>query len=311
MQVETIAAGVHRIDVHYLGKPKGIAACVLESDAGLVLVDPGPTSSLRGLHAGLAALGMRMADVTLLLLTHIHLDHAGAAGTLVAAQPGLRVGVHARGAPHLADPGRLLESALRIYGGELDRLFGEVLPVPAHAIEILRGGETLERGGRRLRIADAPGHAVHHLVCLDERSGTAFVGDTAGERFAPADWVLPVTPPPDIDLEAWRTTLEAIRTMQPARLFLTHFGPAVDAAAHLDRLEVNLDAWAQRVRASLEEPGDDAARAAAFVASVSAEIRAQVPAEVVSYYLGGGLTDSWYGLARYWRKRASSKPALA
>ena len=305
MQVETIAGGVHSIDVNYLGRPGGIAACVLETDAGLVLVDPGPTSSLHGLHAGLASLGMRMADATLLLLTHIHLDHAGAAGTLVAAHPGLRVGVHARGAPHLANPGRLLDSALRIYGGGMDRLFGEVRPVPGHAIDALRGGETLQRGGRTLRIADAPGHAVHHLACLDERSGTVFVGDTAGERFAPAEWVLPVTPPPDIDLEAWHTTLDAIRTMQPDRLFLTHFGPAVDVPDHLDRLARSLDAWAQRVRASLDEPGDDARRAAAFVESVSADIRAHVPAELVPDYLGGGLTDSWYGLARYWRKRAA------
>ncbi|MCI0434051.1 MAG: MBL fold metallo-hydrolase [Gemmatimonadetes bacterium] len=310
MPVETIAEGTHLVDVEYLGRPLGIAACVLETDAGLLIVDPGPTTSVEGLHAGLAQLGAGMADVTALVLTHIHLDHAGVAGVLTAAQPQLRVFVHARGAPHLVDPSRLLDSALRIYGDELERLFGAVLPVPVDRIRALEGGELLRIGKRSVRVLDAPGHARHHVVYLDETGGTVFVGDNAGERFAPAGYVLPVTPPPDIDLEAWATTIEAMRELEADRLFLTHFGPARDPAEHLDRLETELDVWARRVRESLDGPGGDEARAAAFVEQVVDEIRARVPAGVAGLYLGGGIADSWHGLARYWRKARATPPPL-
>ncbi len=304
MQVTSVAAGTHAIDTLYLGRQLGIAACVIEGTDGVLLVDPGPASSLAGLRAGLAGLGIGVRDVTDLLLTHIHLDHAGATGTLVAEHPDLRVHVHARGAVHLADPTRLLDSALRIYGAELDRLFGAMVPVPQDRIRPLAGGERLRVAGRTVHVTDAPGHASHHVVYLDEVTGTAFVGDTGGERFAPAEYVLPVTPPPDIDVEAWHATLAKLREQRPERLFLTHFGAAHDAIAHLDRLGAELDVWAERVRVSLEEGVDDAARAGAFAERVREDIRARVPAALQPHYMAGGLTDSWHGLARYWRKRA-------
>jgi len=295
---------LHEIDIEYLGQTQAIAACVLETAAGLIVVDPGPSRSLLGLEHSMTAAGFALDDVRALLLTHIHLDHAGAAGSLVQRIPDLRVYVHARGAPHLVDPTRLLASALRIYGDQLDALFGPFLPVAQHRIVSLQGGETLALGGRVVRVEYAPGHAWHHVAYLDERTGTAFVGDSAGERFRPSTYVLPVTPPPDIDLGAWHTTLERIRAWQPAALFLTHFGAFPDSLRHLDELESRLRLWADRVRASLADAGTDEQRADRFVELATAELRAEVPPDVAQAYLGGGLRDSWFGLARHARRHA-------
>ena len=294
---------LHLIDVEYLGQRRWIAACALETDDGLVVIDPGPSTSLPGLATGLAGIGATLADVRALLLTHIHLDHAGAAGTLARDQPDLRVYVHARGAPHLIDPSRLLQSAYRIYGDRMADLFGEFLPVRADRITVLDADTTLDPGGRRIRVTHAPGHAWHHVAYLDEISGTLFAGDAAGERFPPATYVLPVTPPPDIDMAAWRATLAKLRAWQPASIFITHFGGFADAARHLDELDERLESWATRVRASLDAPGTDEDRAAAFVTDEETALRRSVGSDVVALYLSGGIRDSWYGLARYWRKR--------
>jgi glyoxylase-like metal-dependent hydrolase (beta-lactamase superfamily II) len=257
-----------------------------------------------GLERAMAEAGLSLDDVRWLLLTHIHLDHAGAAGTLVRRYPELRVYVHGRGAPHLADPSRLLASALRIYGDQMDALFGPFLPVASDRIVALQGGETLTLGGRIVRVEYAPGHAWHHVAYLDNVTGTAFVGDTAGERFRPSSYVLPVTPPPDIDLTAWHTTLQRIRAWQPAALFLTHFGSYPDGGRHLDELEYRLGIWADRVRTSLAEAGTDEERAARFAQQAEHDLRADLSPELAARYMGGGLRDSWFGLARYARRSA-------
>jgi len=300
-----IAGRTHLIDVEYRGQPNGIAACVLETDEGHAVVDPGPTSSIAGLQAGMRDAGLDPADLRFILLTHIHFDHAGATGTLLGQNPDLRVFVHAKGAVHLADPSRLLASAIRIYGDALDRLFGEFLPVPATAFVALDGGETIEPCGRRIRVKYTPGHATHHVAFLDEETSTVFLGDTAGERFAPSTHVLPVTPPPDIDLEAWRDSIARIREWNAASLFITHFGSFGDVGRHLDTLETGLADWADRVRASLAEPGTDDERATRFADAIHEQLQQSVEPGAVHHYLnGGGIRDSWYGLARYWRKRS-------
>ena len=166
-----------------------------------------------------------MRDVTALLITHIHLDHSGSAGTLVRENPNLRVLVHANGAAHLVDPGRLLASATRLYGDEMDRLWGEVAPVPAQALVVLKGGERIEEGGRSLEVAYTPGHASHHVSYFAPDAGIAFVGDTAGVKVAPEGDVLPPTPPPDVDLEAWDDSLARIERWRPESLFLDPFRP--------------------------------------------------------------------------------------
>lgn len=293
------------VDLRYLGRDEAIAAALLETPDGLGVVDPGPTTSLPGLRAALEARGASIEDLRWLLITHIHLDHAGATGMLVRDDPSLRVFVHERGAKHLVSPERLLDSATRIYGDQMDALWGEFLPVPAGCITPLRGGERLDLGGRTLGVAATPGHAWHHVSYLDESSGTAFVGDVCGERYPGFEFAIPVTPPPDIDLEAWRESWEHLRQWNPAALFLTHFGPFADVPAHLDQLERRTDLWAEWVRETLETDASDEDRAREFYRRVELDLREQLPeAAALRYAHVAGVLDSWWGLARYWRKKA-------
>ncbi len=292
------------VDLNYLGQPEAIASALLETPEGYAAVDPGPTTSVEALRAALAQRGATMADLRWLLLTHIHLDHAGATGVLVRENPKLRVFVHERGARHLAAPERLLESATRIYGERMAELWGEFLPVPAEHLHALRGGERLQLGGRALRVAATPGHAWHHVAYLDEPTGTAFVGDVAGERYPGCDFAIPVTPPPDIDLDVWRDSWEQLRQWNPGALFLTHFGVFTDVAAHLDQLERRTLAWGERVRETLAEPGTDEARARRFYDWVDQELHALLPEPIARRYAHtAGVLESWTGLARYWRRK--------
>lgn len=300
------APDIRTIDLLHQGRPQVIAAACFETSAGPVVVDPGPTADLPALRRGLAAMGVETADLHALLLTHIHLDHAGATGTLARAHPALKVFVHQRGARHLADPSRLVESATRLYGALMEPLWGEIAPVPGDQLVPLTGDETLRLGDRRVRVAYTPGHASHHVSLLDETTGTAFTGDTAGIRIEQAPYVMPPTPPPDIDLEAWNASLDRLTGWAPARLLVTHFGLVDDPANHLDWMRDGLRDWSERVRISLAEPGDDPERARRFAQAVVAEISRRLPGSAAADYARGGSPEmSWHGLARYWRRRAS------
>src|SRR6476661_7159378 len=215
------------IDVMHLGRARVIGAWRV----GDVLIDPGPSSSLATLLAQLDP-----APPRAIALTHIHLDHAGAAGTLARRYPEAEVWVHERGAPHMADPARLLASAERLYGEDMGRLWGEVLPVPAERLRVLRGGERLGP----FTVAYTPGHASHHVSYLHEPSGRAFTGDVAGVRIG-AGPVLAPTPPPDIDLQAWRASLDVLEAWRPRSLAVTHFGVHHDVDEHLAALRAHLD----------------------------------------------------------------------
>ena len=292
------------IDLLHLGRPQSVACRVLHTAAGPVLVDPGPGATLATLTAGLTAEGIALADLHAILLTHIHFDHAGVTGSLLAANPSLTVHVHEIGARHLADPSRLIASATRIYGDRMDTLWGPLLPVPADRLRALRGGESLRLGDRVFAVRYTPGHAVHHVTYLDETDGTAYVGDTAGVCLPPVHLVLPVTPPPDVDLEAWRTSLDALETLAPTRLFLTHFGASENPSAHLAALRAGLDAWAARTRDLLADEGTDADRADRFHAWVLASIADRLTVEqrqaVASF---SDFRASFHGLARASRTR--------
>ncbi len=299
-----VAPGIELVDLDYLGQPESIATALIETPDGFGVVDPGPTTSLGTLRAVLEARGASVADLSWILLTHIHLDHAGGSGVLVSENPDIRVFVHQRGARHLEDPAKLLESATRIYGDKMEYLWGAFVPVPAANVTVLEGGERLDLGGRTLLVAASPGHAWHHVAYLDETSGTAFVGDVAGERYPGTAFVIPVTPPPDIDLESWRESWEHLRQWNPAALFLTHFGVFPDVAAHLDQLERRTEAWAQRVRAGLGEDVPDEEKARAFYAWALTEMRRELPELLaLRYARSAGVLESWTGLARYWRKK--------
>lgn len=299
-----IADGIRLVDVMHLGNPHVIAAGVLDLGSGLAIVDPGPESSLANLIAALEESGRRLQDVQCLLLTHIHLDHAGATGAIVRRHPGITVYVHERGAQHLVDPSKLLDSAGRLYGADLQRLWGEVVPVPGGNLKQLRGGERLALGAVTLEVAYTPGHAWHHVSYLHSATGTAFVGDTAGIRISGRDYLLPPTPPPDIELDTWRSSVDRIAAWKPERLFLTHFGASDAVEPHLQEFNRRLAEWSEWVRVSLSQPGDDAAHATAFVEAVGADLRRHLPAaDARRFEQGAGLRFCWYGLARYWRKR--------
>ena len=232
---------MRELDVLHLGNPRVV--CTHEPEPGTIC-DPGPSASLGGL---LAALGD--APVRRILLTHIHLDHAGGTGLLVERFPDAEVWVHERGAPHVVDPSKLVASATRLYGDDMERLWGEIAPVPEENLRVLRGGEVLDG----YRVAYTPGHASHHVAYLHEASGTALCGDVAGIRIGDGPVIAP-TPPPDIDIPAWHASLETIAAWRPQRLALTHWGGFDDVGEHLAALHEELDA-AVRAAADLGPEG--------------------------------------------------------
>jgi glyoxylase-like metal-dependent hydrolase (beta-lactamase superfamily II) len=292
-------------DLHFRDVSRVIATAVLHGPGGVALIDPGPSTTLGVLRAELERAGISLSDVRALLLTHIHLDHAGATGTLVHEIPGLRVYVHERGVPHLVNPEKLIASAERLYGDDMDRLWGEVRPVPQDALIALQEGERISAGGRELEVAYTPGHASHHVSYFNAETGIAFVGDTAGIRLNPGGYVLPPTPPPDIDLEQWRDSLDRIGRWRPETLFITHFGPQAPFATHLSELVEHLEWTAAIVRSSLAMAGTDADREAWFTDEIRRELRRRTSeADARAYEVAGRFDLSWRGLARYWRKKS-------
>jgi len=273
----------------HLGNDRVI--CAHELHDGLI-VDPGPTSCVDTLIDALGPVVPRA-----LMLTHIHLDHAGAAGTLARRFPELQIFVHELGAPHLADPTKLVESASRLYGDAMERLWGDVEPVPEERIHVLRGGESVEG----LLVAPTPGHASHHVSYLSTDSGDAFVGDVAGVRVPPHEHTLAPTPPPEIDVERWLDSLHTVAAWDPAALCLTHFGRVTDVEDQLHRVRTSLLDNADLARGAGEEEFIRRLDAAGLEATdeVAAErLRQAAP------------TDQLYmGLERYWRKRAEREAA--
>jgi len=291
------------IDLQFRGSPSVIATAILTGADGVTLIDPGPTSCLPALEAGLRARGLTLRDVTTLLLTHIHLDHAGATGTIAERVPGIRVYVHERGAPHMIDPSRLLASATRLYGDRMDLLWGAFQPVPADRVTALAGGERFELAGTALRVAYTPGHAKHHVSYLDEHTGMAYVGDTGGVRVS-GDYLIAPTPPPDIDIEAWQASLDAIDAWQPVSLFLTHFGAVTPARAHLARFRTTLSSAAEAVRELMSKGGSDEELAGRFAELMRRDARRSLPEhEARAAELAAPFDQLWQGLARYWRKK--------
>jgi glyoxylase-like metal-dependent hydrolase (beta-lactamase superfamily II) len=299
-----LASGLDYVDLNFLGRPQIIATAILQNASGVALVDPGPSTTLTGLVDTLKRHGIALRDVRQVLLTHIHLDHAGATGSLLKQNPDIEVFVHERGARHLIDPSKLMASATRLYGQDMDLLWGEVLPVPASRVKPLQGNELVTAGGRDLEVAYTPGHASHHVCYFDRSSGVAFVGDTAGVRRDSA-YVMPPTPPPDIDLALWRQSGDRILAWDPDTLFLTHFGAFRGARPHFQQLYDRLDAWSALVGRLLADASlDDEERGRRFVAEALADIRRTVgESEAEQYSRAGRLDYSWQGLLRYWRTK--------
>jgi glyoxylase-like metal-dependent hydrolase (beta-lactamase superfamily II) len=282
-------AALEPIDLFHLGIDRSIGCYVLDTEDGPALFDCGPSTTIGALKAGLADRGLRLADIRHLLLSHIHLDHAGAAGVLVREHPALQVHVSAIGAPHLLDPSRLETSARRLYGDAFDMLWGELAPVPESNVHIV--------GDRELGLDcfPTPGHAGHHVSYLD-RDGTLYAGDAAGVRVQPGHYVIPPTPPPEIDVELWQRTIDEIERRDPARLALIHFGVADDPQRHLAELRLELYDWAEFVQGGATEEE--------FVAYVRTELRDRGE-DVDAYDHALSLWQSYRGLARWAAKQAS------
>jgi glyoxylase-like metal-dependent hydrolase (beta-lactamase superfamily II) len=301
-----LASGVDYVDLNFRGRAEIIATAILHGSPGAALIDPGPESTLERLTRSLEVKGIALADVREILITHIHLDHAGATGTILERHPHIQVFVHSRGAPHLADPTKLLASAGRLYGQDMDRLWGEVKPVPREQMRIVEGGETLSIVGREVKVEYTPGHASHHVSYLDSASRVAFVGDTAGIRRGSGTYIMPPTPPPDIDIEAWRQSEEKILAWDPDTLFLTHYGPHHGPRQHCQAMFENIEAWSCIVRRLLADASlSEDQRQQTFTDEVFLDLRRRIgDTEATDYTKAGGLNYSWQGLARYWRKRA-------
>ena len=266
----------------HLGRDRVIGAHLVDG----IIVDPGPSTGLEALVAGLGGEEPRG-----LLLTHIHLDHAGASGSLARRFPDLTVYVHELGAPHLIDPSNLLKSAGRLYGDDMERLWGDVEPVPEERLRVLSGGETIAG----FKVEYAPGHASHHVCYLHEASGEAFTGDTAGVRIPPHDAVIAPTPPPDIDVRSWLASIELVAGWAPSALCLTHFGRFEDVDDHLDRMREALRRSSERAREADQQ---------GFVEGLEEEVRAGVDERTAERYFQAAPPDQlWQGLERYWRKR--------
>lgn len=293
------------LDNLWMGRPRSIAVGLLESDGHRSIVDPGPGSTLDTLRQHLQVRGIGVADLDAILLTHIHLDHAGATGALVRENTRLAVYVHKNGAPHVIDPSKLLASAHRLWPSDLQRLFGETLPVPAENLRILEGGETLKLGSRQVEVVYTPGHASHHVSYFDKVEGVAFVGDTAGVRIEGNSFVMPATPPPDIDLGIWDKSFAAILQRKPERLFLTHFGYSDNPSEHILLFRERLHQWAALAEEILRTAASDSAAMDSFMSATHAEISQHLPADEADHYaFSAGLNLSFLGLARYLRKRA-------
>jgi glyoxylase-like metal-dependent hydrolase (beta-lactamase superfamily II) len=273
------------IDLHHLGAERVIGVYLLETDDGPALHDCGPATGLPALKSGLRERGLELQDIRHLLLSHIHLDHAGATGVLVREHPHLQVHVSEAGAPHLVDPSRLEASARRLYGDTFDTLWGELAPVPRENIHVV--GERV----LGLECFPSPGHASHHVVYVTS-DGIAYCGDAAGVRIQPHDLVVPPTPPPEIDVEAWQGTIDELERRDPSRLALIHFGVASNPREHLEQLRERLDEWAQLVASGASE---DEFLAAAIDSPAAEEYDRAMP-----------LWQSYAGLKRWADKRAAA-----
>ena len=281
------------IDLRHMGRPRALGVYLIPGPEP-VLVDCGPSSCASALQEGLARHGLQIGDLAHLLLTHVHLDHAGGAGALVARNPRLRVHVSPLGAPHLIDPTRLERSARRVFGERFDVLWGSLDPVPAtNVIAIGKRAAGLE-------CVATPGHAVHHTAFFTAE-GTCFSGDVTGVRIAPTDYVAAGTPPPDVDLEAYSVSLEAIADRAPRRLCLAHFGIFADVAEHLDRQRAVLERWSGWVRDGATEPE--------FIARATAEQEGLEPEAVHALESAADFRPSYAGLVRYWQTRAHADAA--
>jgi len=288
------------LDLNFQGRSHAIAAFLIRHGDAVVLIESGPGSTLSALEAGLAQEGLSAADVTHVLLTHIHLDHAGAAGWL--AKQGAEVYVHPVGAPHLLNPEKLIASATRIYGERMEKLWGEFLPVPQSQLKIPKDAEPIIIGGLEFIPLNTPGHAEHHYSYLFE--DLVFCGDVGGVRIPGYSYLRVPMPPPELHLERWHASIARLREVKPARIAPTHFAIFDDVEWHLREVEKALDSAARWLEHAMPaEPPIEELRQSFTAWMLKEGESIGLDAETVkAYELANPLGMSADGLLRYWKK---------
>jgi glyoxylase-like metal-dependent hydrolase (beta-lactamase superfamily II) len=245
---------IETVDLGFMDTEEIIASFLLTGEGSTAIIETGPTTCIENLIRGLEDRGVAPEDVEKVFLTHVHLDHAGASGNLAELLPNATFYVHEIGYPHLVDPSTLVKSATRIYGEEsMEEMWGEVRAVSEDRLEKLEGGEEIEAAGGVLVAHYTPGHAYHHLAFYEPESGALFAGDVAGVRLPGQSYIKPPTPPPEIDIEAWKESIEAIRKLGPKALYPTHFGSYEDTERHLSELEQRLQEWLLFIEERMDE----------------------------------------------------------
>jgi len=296
--------GLWQLDLGFQNRRQIISAWLLREGDSIALIETGPSSTFGHLQEALNTLGLKSIDIRDILLTHIHLDHAGAAGLLAQANPDARIYVHPFGAPHLVDPSKLISSATRIYGEQMDTLWGPILPIPERQVVVYDDGATIATGGRNFEVIFTPGHAWHHVALNDAQSGDMFTGDAGGIKMPGEDFVSAPTPPPDLDPSAWRSSIAAMRSRNPKRLGLAHFGLHDNAAAQLDALEVSLSRMMVLGEASYAAGEEQHVLTDRIHDDLKASLGNGDPEVVNNYELANPSHMGAMGLTRYWRKQA-------
>ena len=289
------------LDLNFLSLPDTIASYLIEGTAGYVLVETGPASTLPALKQGLADHGLSTADIKHILVTHIHLDHAGAAGWL--AQAGATIYVHEVGAPHLIDPSRLLTSAERIYGERMDELWGQTVPAPAENVVPLHDGDIIEAAGLQLTAINTPGHAWHHHTY--RLGNIAFTGDAAGIRLKTSGLVDLPAPPPEFKLDVWQTTIDRLLAENFEAIYPTHYGRTEDVSGQLEALRSLMEELSEFVRRRMVAGEERDAIVHEYIAWNHARMRAQGLSNfaIAQYNAANPLYMSVDGIMRYWRKK--------
>lgn len=300
-----VAPGTWQISLPFQGEEGIVGSYLLASNNEIALIDPGPTSMMEPLLEAIHMAGFQPQDVTHILATHIHLDHAGAVGSLLPRMPAATVFVHRKGAPHLLDTSKVVASASRIYGARMDELWGKVESVPTERLKVIEGGDILSIAGRRLEVHYTPGHAVHHIIFFDVHSGELFAGDVAGVRLQGVEYVRPPTPPPDLDLEAWSASIDLLRRLRPDVLYLGHFGPSRNPYQHLTLLRERLSSWGNLILNAMREGKDEAEILTLFKAQTEPELqRVSNDARTLERYdIATNYPMTVQGYMRYWRKQ--------
>lgn len=300
-----LAPGTWQISLPFQGEEEIVGSYLLVSENELVVIDPGPETMLEALLAAIRQAGFDPGEVTHLLATHVHLDHAGAVGSLLAYMPKATVYAHSKGAPHLLDTTKVVASATRIYGERMNELWGKIEPVPAERLKVIEGGDVLTMAGRRLEVHYTPGHAVHHVIFFDVHSGELFAGDVAGVRLPGIDYVRPPTPPPDLDIEAWSSSIDLLKRLRPDVLYLGHFGPTRTPIPHLERLRERLYAWGDFILGAMRDGKNEEEILVMLKAQTEPELQrvTRNPRALERYDIATNYPMTVQGYMRYWRKK--------